>query len=76
MRSPLRILPGLIQFVYANQKLICLGWQFVKKPLNGVQDNIFIERLWRTLNYQYLLLWPFNNGVELRHGLQRWFRFY
>lgn len=41
-----------------------------------VQDNIFIERLWWTLKYQYLYLWSFNDGVELRHGLQRWFRFY
>ena len=41
-----------------------------------VQDNIFIERLWWTLKYQYLYLWSFNDGVELRHGLQHWFRFY
>ena len=41
-----------------------------------VQDNIFIERLWWTLKYQYLYLWSFNNGTELRQGLQKWFRFY
>ena len=41
-----------------------------------VQDNIFIERLWWTLKYQYIYLWSFDNGTELREGLQRWFRFY
>ena len=41
-----------------------------------VQDNIFIERLWWTLKYQYLYLWSFNNGTELRRGLVQWFEFY
>jgi len=41
-----------------------------------VQDNIFIERLWWTLKYQYLYLWSFNNGTELRQGLRQWFAFY
>jgi len=41
-----------------------------------VQDNIFIERLWWTLKYQYLYLWSFNNGTELRQGLCQWFEFY
>ena len=35
-----------------------------------VQDNIFIERLWWTLKYQYLYLWSFGNGTELRQGLR------
>jgi putative transposase len=41
-----------------------------------VQDNIFIERLWWTTKYQYLYLRSFDNGSELRFGLQGWFRFY
>ena len=41
-----------------------------------VQDNIFIERLWWTLKYQYLYLWSFNDGAELRQGLSQWFEFY
>jgi putative transposase len=40
------------------------------------QDNIFIERLWWTVKYQYLYLHAFNNGAELRRGLGNWFRFY
>ncbi len=39
-------------------------------------DNIFIERLWWTVKYQYLYLRAFDNGKDLRHGLKKWFRFY
>jgi putative transposase len=41
-----------------------------------VQDNIFIERLWWSVKYQYLYLWTFDNGTELRHGLSQWFQLY
>jgi putative transposase len=41
-----------------------------------VQDNIFIERLWWTIKYQYLYLWSFNSGSELRGGLRHWVDFY
>ena len=41
-----------------------------------VQDNIFIERLWWTLKYQYLYLWSFANGTELRQGLRHWVEHY
>ncbi len=41
-----------------------------------VQDNIFIERLWWSLKYQYLYLWSFDNGADLQKGLDRWFKFY
>lgn len=41
-----------------------------------VQDNIFIERFWWTLKYQYLYLWSFNNGTELRQGLRYWVELY
>ena len=40
------------------------------------RDNIFIERLWWTVKYQYLYLHAFNDGFELRQGLRDWFRFY
>jgi len=41
-----------------------------------VQDNIFIERLWWTLKYQYLYLHSFDTGSQLREGLKEWFVFY
>jgi len=40
------------------------------------RDNIFIERLWWTVKYQYLYLHAFNDGAELRRGLGSWFHFY
>jgi putative transposase len=41
-----------------------------------VQDNIFIERLWWTLKYQYLYLMTFDNGIQLHKGLDQWFNMY
>ena len=41
-----------------------------------VQDNIFIERLWWSIKYQYLYLWTFDNGTLLRQGLSQWFQLY
>ena len=40
------------------------------------RDNIFIERLWWTLKYQYLYLLTFYNGLALRRGLRRWISSY
>jgi putative transposase len=39
-------------------------------------DNIFIERLWRSLKYEYVYLNPSTDGVELYNGLARYFEFY
>lgn len=40
------------------------------------QDNIFIERLWWSLKYNYVYLRDFANGSALRSGLKEWFAFY
>lgn len=39
-------------------------------------DNIFIERLWWTVKYQYLNLYSFENALEMRKGLRTWFEYY
>ena len=39
-------------------------------------DNIFIERLWRSLKYEYVYLNPASDGIELYQGLREWFEFY
>ena len=57
-------------------KLKSHGVQISMDGRGRVQDNIFIERLWWTVKYQYLYLRSFDNGSQLRHGLTRWFRFY
>lgn len=39
-------------------------------------DNIFIERLWRTVKRECLYLHAFENGSALRAGLSKWFLWY
>jgi len=39
-------------------------------------DNIFIERLWRSVKYDHVYLWPANDGSELFKGLQGYFKHY
>jgi putative transposase len=35
-------------------------------------DNVFIERLWRSLKYECVYLHAFETGSELRAGLSHW----
>ena len=39
-------------------------------------DNVFIERLWRSLKYECVYLNAFETGSELRVGLGRWITYY
>ncbi len=39
-------------------------------------DNVFIERLWRSLKYECVYLHAFETGSELRAGLTRWIDYY
>ncbi len=39
-------------------------------------DNIFVERLWRTVKYENVYLKGYENPLELREGLKSYFRFY
>jgi putative transposase len=39
-------------------------------------DNVFVERLWRTVKYEDIYLWGYESVPELRHGLGRYFPFY
>ena len=39
-------------------------------------DNVFIERLWRSLKYECVYLHAFDTGSELRAGLTRWIGYY
>ena len=41
-----------------------------------VFDNIFIERLWRTVKYEDIYLKDYETVPELRHGLEDYFTFY
>lgn len=39
-------------------------------------DNVFIERLWRSLKYECVYLHAFETGSELRAGLSHWIDYY
>ena len=39
-------------------------------------DNLFIERLWRTVKYEEVYLKAYQDGIEARIGLGHYFRFY
>jgi putative transposase len=39
-------------------------------------DNIFVERLWRTVKYEHLYLYAYADGWQLEQGLSEFFTFY
>ena len=39
-------------------------------------DNVFVERLWRTIKYEHIYLNTASSGTELREGLARYVEFY
>jgi putative transposase len=39
-------------------------------------DNVFIERLWRSVKYEEVYLHAYSNGTEAREALTRYFNFY
>ena len=51
----------------------------VKISMDGkgrYSDNIFVERLWRTVKYEEVYLKAYVNAVEARRELGAYFRFY
>lgn len=39
-------------------------------------DNVFIERLWRSVKYEDIYLKEYETGTDLNEGLTQWFDFY
>ena len=39
-------------------------------------DNVFIERLWRSLKYECVYLHAFESGSEARNSIKEWVVFY
>jgi len=39
-------------------------------------DNVFVERLWRSVKYEDIYLWAYETPAALRAGLTRYFDFY
>lgn len=56
-----------------------VGHSDIKISMDGkgrALDNIFIERLWRTVKQDYVYLNPASNGTELYQGLRQFFNYY
>ena len=57
----------------------CLAEAGVRISMDGkgrYLDNIFIERLWRSLKYECVYLYAFSGGRDARAGIGRWIDFY
>lgn len=39
-------------------------------------DNVFVERLWRSVKYENIYLHAYTDGLELYNGLEKYFYFY
>ena len=39
-------------------------------------DNIFVERLWRSVKYEHVYLYPADDGLQCYRGLEEYFGYY
>lgn len=51
-------------------------WGFARDDRGRALDNVFIERLWRTVKYENIYLRGFHTALELERGLAAYFEFY
>ncbi|MEI6242213.1 MAG: IS3 family transposase [Chlamydiota bacterium] len=56
--------------------LMTLGIQVSMDGRGRALDNVFIERLWRSVKYEDVYLRDYCDGIELHTGLGRYFTFY
>ena len=59
-----------------TRRLKAAGVQISMDGRGRVFDNIFIERLWRTVKYEHVYLQDYRNGGDLERGLTAYFHFY
>jgi putative transposase len=59
-----------------TEVLIGAGIQVSMDGRGRWMDNVFIERLWRSLKYECVYMNAFETGGEARAGLGRWIEYY
>ena len=59
-----------------TEVLIAAGARISMDGRGRWMDNVFIERLWRSLKYECVYLHAFETGPELRAGLTWWIDYY
>jgi putative transposase len=77
--------PEIINSDQGSQFTCELWTQYVEKEVNitvsmdgrgRATDNIFIERLWRTVKQDYVYIRPPSDGTDLYKGLNKFFEYY
>ena len=56
-----------------------LKYNEIKISMDGkgrALDNIFIERLWKSVKYEHVYLYVYEDGISLYKGLEKYFTFY
>lgn len=64
---------------FTSEDYISLFDETMKISMDGkgrAIDNIFIERLWKSVKYECIYLHAFEDGVQLYEGLEKYFNFY
>ena len=59
-----------------TSELVNNGIQISMDGKGRWMDNVFIERLWRSIKYEKLRLWSYDNIEELRSLTSDWMEFY
>ena len=62
-----------------EQWIAYLNEQDIRISMDGkgrAIDNIFIERFWRTLKFDYVYLHPATDGLELYQGIKQYIHYY
>ena len=57
----------------------CLEDKKIKISMDGkgrALDNIFVERLWRSVKYEDIYPKDYQNGTDLYYGMENYFTFY
>ena len=59
-----------------TSKLVTAGVEISMDGGGRFMDNIFIERLWRSIKYEEVHLKAYADGCEARSGISSWMNFY
>jgi putative transposase len=67
-----------VQFTQAawTAKLEAVGVQVSMDGKGRCLDNVFVERLWRSVKYEDIYLWRYDDVPQLQRGLGRYFPYY
>lgn len=57
-------------------RLLVAGSQVSMDGRGRALDNVFVERLWRSVKYEDLYLYDYETPGQVRQGLDRYFKFY